>query len=193
MSEEMKKLFWELKQYLVPYSPNWYSLCETEQYILNLEQENKKLKKTLENNTKVNVADHKYASEMEDKYLELKQENKELTRLVANKLVADYDYDSILKKQLNEERLKYIALEESKSEIENTINEFEKWLEYQVRQCEKMTDPSQFSEHDIEITTNTMCRFQQCLDKLQELKGELNGTKCLDKLQELKGELNGTN
>ena len=91
----MKKLFWELKQYLVQYSPNWNTLCEIEQYILNLEQENKdlkeqlkgtthcydeeehkrlveenkKIKETLENNTKINLADHKYASEMEGKYL----------------------------------------------------------------------------------------------------------------------------
>ena len=34
-----------------------------------LQQENKELKKALENNSKINVADHKYASEMEDKYL----------------------------------------------------------------------------------------------------------------------------
>ena len=63
---------------------------------------------------------------------QLQQENKELTRLIANKVVVNYDYDSILKKQLNEERLKYIALEESKNEIENTINDFEKWLDKEL-------------------------------------------------------------
>lgn len=35
----------------------------------DLQQENEELKSKLENNAKINVADHKYASEMEDKYL----------------------------------------------------------------------------------------------------------------------------
>ena len=37
--------------------------------IQQLKQENQKLKETLKNNSKINIADHKYASEMEDKYL----------------------------------------------------------------------------------------------------------------------------
>ena len=37
--------------------------------IEQLQQENKELKEILENNSKINIADHKYASEMEDKYL----------------------------------------------------------------------------------------------------------------------------
>ena len=60
--------------------------------------------------------------------------------------------------------------ENNKLTDNEVLTEFEKWLEYQIRQCEKETNPKQFSEHDIEITTNTMCRFQQCLNKLQELK-----------------------
>ena len=35
----------------------------------DLQQENEELKSKLENNAKINVAGHKYASEMEDKYL----------------------------------------------------------------------------------------------------------------------------
>ena len=88
---------------------------------------------------------------------QLQQENKELTRLIANKVVVNYDYDSILKKQLNEERLKYIALEESKNEIENTINDFEKWLDKELevvyRDCGH--------KHNI---------LQEIMYKLQELK-----------------------
>ena len=45
MSEEMENLFWELKQYLVQHSPKWDTLCDIEQYIIDLEQENKELKK----------------------------------------------------------------------------------------------------------------------------------------------------
>lgn len=48
MSEEMKNLFYELKQYLVQHSPKWDTLCDIEQYILDLQQENKELKKQLE-------------------------------------------------------------------------------------------------------------------------------------------------
>ena len=88
---------------------------------------------------------------------QLQQENKELTRLIANKVVVNYDYDSILKKQLNEERLKYIALEESKNEIENTINDLEKWLDKELevvyRDCGH--------KHNI---------LQEIMYKLQELK-----------------------
>ena len=91
-------------------------------------------------------------------YEQLQQENKELTRLVANKVVADYDYDSILKKQLNEERLKYISLEESKNEIENTINDFEKWLDEELN----ITYRDCGHKHNI---------LQEVMNKLQELKG----------------------
>lgn len=93
MNKEMQNLFYELKQVLVQHSPKWDTLCDIEQYILDLQQE-----------------------------------NKELTKLVANKVIADYNYDSILKQQLSEERLKYIALEESKKDIENILTEFEKWF-----------------------------------------------------------------
>ena len=48
---------------------NNFPQIETVKYILEIQEENKVLKKTLENNSKINVADHKYASEMEDKYL----------------------------------------------------------------------------------------------------------------------------
>ena len=93
-------------------------------------------------------------------YNQLKQENEGLVRLLTNKIMLDYDYDSVLKKQLSEERLSYIALSESKHILENILTEFENWLESQIKRCEKETNPKQFTEHDIEITTNTMCRFQ---------------------------------
>lgn len=41
-----------------------------QKHIEQLRKRNKELKEILENNSKINVADHKYASEMEDKYLD---------------------------------------------------------------------------------------------------------------------------
>ena len=41
-----------------------------QKHIEQLRKRNKELKETLENNSKINVADHKYASDMEDKYLD---------------------------------------------------------------------------------------------------------------------------
>ena len=40
-----------------------------ESYVKKLQEENAKLKETLKNNSKINIADHKFASKMEDKYL----------------------------------------------------------------------------------------------------------------------------
>ena len=54
---------------------------------------------------------------------ELETEVKELTRLVTNKVLADYDYDSILKQELNEERGRNIVLSESKNMIETEIKQ----------------------------------------------------------------------
>ena len=93
-------------------------------------------------------------------YNQLKQENEGLVRLLTNKIMLDYDYDSVLKKQLSEERLSYIALSESKHILENILTEFENWLE------EKINSPKLSL---IEIIT-----FKRCLDKLQELKRDNN-------------------
>ena len=72
---------------------------------------------------------------------ELETEVKELTRLVTNKVMADYDYDSILKKQLNEERGKNIVLSESKKMTETEIKQEKQqlisFLEDKLKQAEK--------------------------------------------------------
>ena len=80
MSEELQEILKRIKDF------NYYGwLTKKETSILNnyieqLQQENKKLKETLENNSKINMADHKYASEMEDKYLKVSEQlKKELT------------------------------------------------------------------------------------------------------------------
>ena len=60
---------------------------------------------------------------------ELLQENKELSRIVANKVISDYDIDTPLKTELGEARLKIVSLEDAihcyKQEKEDLI----KWLE----------------------------------------------------------------
>ena len=47
MNKEMQDLFRELKQYLVQHSPKWDTLCDIEQYIIDLEQENERLNNIL--------------------------------------------------------------------------------------------------------------------------------------------------
>ena len=115
MSEEMEKLFWELKQYLVQHSPNWNTLCEIEQYISNLEQENKELKEQLKGTT------HCYDEE----------EHKELSKKLLNKttinitLKKDRDYwQGIVKefeKWLNEETERKLTIIEN---IRGNIEQF---------------------------------------------------------------------
>ncbi len=39
MNKEMENLFWELKQYLVQHSPKWDTLCNIEQYIIDLQHQ----------------------------------------------------------------------------------------------------------------------------------------------------------
>ena len=124
MNKEMQDLFYELKQVLVQHSPKWDTLCDIEQYIIDLQQE-----------------------------------NKELTKLVANKVLADYNCDSVLKQQLAEERLKYISLEESKNNIENILFEYEKWLNEELK----------IVYLDCGHKHNTL---QEVMDKLQEIKGK---------------------
>lgn len=60
---------------------------------------------------------------------QLQEENKELSRIVASKVISDYDIDTPLKKELGEARLKIVSLEDAihcyKQEKEDLI----KWLE----------------------------------------------------------------
>ena len=78
MSEEVKQAIMEFETAInfktatvmpMEYSIDIENAKVLLKYIEQLQQENQKLKETLENNSKINIADHKYASEMEDKYL----------------------------------------------------------------------------------------------------------------------------
>lgn len=51
-----------------------------------LKKENQELKKQLENNSKINVADHKYASECEDKVIILETHQKEFIKYLEDKI-----------------------------------------------------------------------------------------------------------
>lgn len=50
---------------------------EVQADIIELQQESKQLKELLTNNSKINIADHKYASECEDKIIELENQLKQ--------------------------------------------------------------------------------------------------------------------
>ena len=104
-----------------------------------------------------------YKEGLEQGKFDKKMENEELLHLVTNKVMLDYDYDSILKKQLEKERLQYIALQESKNMAENILNNFEKWLEEKIKIENLELEDNEFT--DIYITS-----LEQILRKLQEIK-----------------------
>ena len=64
---------------------------------------------------------------------QLQEENKELSRIVASKVISDYDIDTPLKKELSDANLKIVSLEEAihcyKQEKEDLI----KWLEEKTK------------------------------------------------------------
>ena len=113
-------------------------------------------------------------------YEQLQKENKELTRLLSNKIMADYDYDSILKNQLGEERLKYVALEESKNMTENILTEIEKWLEEELkivyRDCghkhntlqEVMNKLQELKMRDIDFSSVDFTKYQKEIDEIND-------------------------
>ena len=157
MSEE------EIKEILVLLISDNLTDCgkrKLKNYIEQLQQESKKLKKQLYSPDQVETTCPKCGEKLYINYsrevYDLKQENYMLKQAVDNTYETSQDI--------------MYEMQQENEHNKNILTGFEKWLEYQIRQCEKETNHKQFSEHDIEITTNTMCRFQQCLDKLQELK-----------------------
>lgn len=55
-------------------------------HLEQLEKENQELKKQLENNSKINVADHKYASTCEDKVIILETQQKEFIKWLEDEI-----------------------------------------------------------------------------------------------------------
>ncbi len=70
--------------------------------------------------------------DMTHRNTELLEENEELSRIVANKVISNYDIDTPLKKQLNEERLKIIVLKDLINEYQNQQKEFIELLEKEI-------------------------------------------------------------
>lgn len=61
--------------------------------IRELKQENKQLKEQLTNNSKINLADHKYASSCEDKIIELEYKIKQRDEVIDEAIEFARDYD----------------------------------------------------------------------------------------------------
>lgn len=81
--ENMEQLF---DKYYLPLLDKHYSK------VYQLQQENQELKKRLEINSKINIADHKYASECEGKVIILESQQKEFIEYLT-------DYINILREQ----------------------------------------------------------------------------------------------
>lgn len=85
MNNEIKEILIQL-EYFIEENYKYYNDFELNKnqikqlldYITNLQQKNEYLKKQNDEKTKIGVADHKYASQMEDKVIELQQENERL-------------------------------------------------------------------------------------------------------------------
>ena len=70
----------------------------------------------------------------------LQIENKELSRIIANRAISDYNIDTPLKNQLNDERLKNICLEESINTYRNQQRMFINYLEDKLNMCDGFLD-----------------------------------------------------
>lgn len=85
------------------------------------------------NCNEMNCIDNNSPRRILDIVKNLQQENKELSRIVANKVISDYDIDTPLKTELGEARLKIVSLED-------TIHEYKKEKEYLIKWLEDMID-----------------------------------------------------
>ena len=65
----------------------WISqFTQTHNESVDIQKENQELKKQLENNSKINVADHKYASTCEDKVIILETQQKEFIKYLEDEI-----------------------------------------------------------------------------------------------------------
>lgn len=127
----------ELEEYIKKVEPNFSSHIENG---------------TIEmSNEYYNLIEERMAR-LTNKNQELEKENKELSHIVANKVISDYDIDTLLKTELGEARLKIISLEDAlhcyKQEKEYLI----KWLEDMIDWTAKKANidekwKSEYKEH----------------------------------------------
>lgn len=81
------------------------------------------------NCNEMNCIDNNSPRRILDIVKNLQQENKELSRIVANKVISDYDIDTPLKTELGEARLKIVSLEDVLHEYKKEKEDLIKWLE----------------------------------------------------------------
>lgn len=84
------------------------------QYIYLVEKENQELKKQIEEKIKIGVADHKYASECEDKVIVLETQQKEFIKYLEDEIK--------LQEEIND-KLLATAFEEILQKYKETIGE----------------------------------------------------------------------
>lgn len=121
-------------------------------------KENEELKKQLENNSKINVADHKYASECEDKVIVLETQQKDLKKQVEDLFSENRNLRKKLENCMTFEDYKYTLNKKIKLEIQQ--KEFIKYLE----------DESKEVYRDGGLRQNI---FRQILQKYEEIIGDV--------------------
>ena len=117
------------------------------------------------------------------KYIkDLQEENKELSRIVASKVIYDYDIDTPLKKELSDANLKIVSLEAAihcyKQEREDLI----KWLEDKIKECDKTLEILNSSLYTDEIKSDLSINpiipkvlvgnFLETLDKVRGINND---------------------
>ena len=106
----------ELRKYIE--NSNWNNILQIIRFLQDeieqLQKENEQLKEQLENNSKINIADHKYASEIEDKYLIEHNILIEFENWLGNKLETTYANNDMAKGYKNALSISLDKLEELK-------------------------------------------------------------------------------
>lgn len=104
------------------------------------------------NCNEMNCIDNNSPRRILDIVKNLQQENKELSRIVANKVISDYDIDTPLKKELSDANLKIVSLEDAIHEYKKENEDLIKWLEDMIEWTAKKANidekwKSEYKEH----------------------------------------------
>ena len=94
--------------------------------------------------------------DMTHRNTELLEENEELSRIVANKVISNYDIDTPLKKQLNEERLKIIVLKDLINEYQNQQKEFIELLEKEIVDSRTGSGQQYYAQQHLKLYKETI-------------------------------------
>lgn len=92
------------------------------------------------NCNEMNCIDNNSPRRILDIVKNLQQENKELSRIVANKVISDYDIDTPLKKELSDANLKIVSLEDAIHEYKKENEDLIKWLEDMIEWTSKKSN-----------------------------------------------------